>query len=227
MKIQGRGLLFFWLVGNILAGCAARETLQPPVVKMPPTPGAAARPQKVVAQEEITPTPLGKPETDGVKDQQDSLVAAIEEIRPRLGLPDRPLEFVGNQHMINSPSGDLPVALYQDPEGRKYFVQLDSHQVVEIDAREMLNSLEGSGAPALEEEALRQMAWQMAEDTVPDFARLSGGLAYEASGKGRNLFFDWRGRVAPGGFNPPFLQIGLHSSGVLFAYYNTLLVGQP
>jgi hypothetical protein len=157
---------------------------------------------------------------------RDPLQAAVKDIRPKLGLPNLPLRFVENTRMTNSPSGNLPVALYEDSEGRKYYVEPGSRLVVEIDARAILPAIPES-APALAVDDLRAMAWKMARDAIPDFEKLTADLKYEQGGKGRNMFFDWRGEMASGQTMPPFVQIALHDSGVLFAYYNTIQLAQP
>lgn len=64
---------------------------------------------------------------------------AIDEIRVNLGLPELPLEFIEITGMVNSPDGDLQVALYTDIEGRKYSLDPRTNQVVEIDARSTLS----------------------------------------------------------------------------------------
>lgn len=48
----------------------------------------------------------------------DPQIAAIQKLRTLFGLPHLPLELVKMTAMINSPSGRLPVALYQDGNGR-------------------------------------------------------------------------------------------------------------
>ena len=148
-------------------------------------------------------------------------IEAIDEIRTKLDLPDIPLEFVETAHMINSPDGDLEVALYQDSEGHKYYVEPESNQVVEIDAREILSSI-STDWTALPQVELSIKARKMMAATTPDFETMETGLTYEEGNKGDNYFFTWRNDQEIGALNRPFAQIAFHASGVLFAYYNTL-----
>lgn len=154
----------------------------------------------------------------------DPQMAAIQKLRALFGLPDLPLELVKMATMINSPSGRLPVALYQDSDGRKYSVEPQSNQVVEIDARVVLASISPE-APALTQAELRAKAKAWMRAAIPDFDSLESELFYEEGAKGDYYFFNWRDdRRSSVLFNRPFAQIGLHQSGVLFAYYNTLNV---
>jgi len=150
---------------------------------------------------------------------------AIEAIRAKLDLPNSPLTFVGMTGMINSPDGNLEVALYQDSQGRKYSVEPKTNQVVEIDARSLLSSISPS-APALSEEAIKAMAMRFISAAIPNFENLQSQWTYEEGGKKDNYFFSWYGEMAPGAMNRPFAQIGLDKTGFLFAYYNTLLLGK-
>ena len=62
--------------------------------------------------------------------------------------------------------------------------------------------------------------------TIPDFEHLHSSWQYEEGGKGSGYvyFFTWYVDITPGSMNRPFAQIGLHKSGLLFTYYNTLLL---
>ncbi len=144
---------------------------------------------------------------------------AISEIRKSLELPDSPLEFVENTGMANSPSGRLEVANYRDSEGRIYSVNLETNQVVEIDARVILPN-KYSNTPALPPDEIKAKAMMFAKTVIPNF----DSLQYEEGGKGNNYFFSWYSEMSPGSMNRPFLQFGFHKSGLLFAYYNTLFV---
>jgi hypothetical protein len=148
---------------------------------------------------------------------------AINKIRKALELPDLPVEFVETTGMGNSPSGNLSVDVYQDSEGRKYSVEPKTNQVVEIDARSVLASIPAD-APALPPEEIKTKVMAYVNAAVPDFASLQTSLQYEQGGKIDNYFFVWYGNSIPGAMSRPFLQIGIHKSGVLFAYYNTLNV---
>jgi hypothetical protein len=148
-------------------------------------------------------------------------IEAIDAIRSLLDLPMLPLEFIETTTMLNSPNMDLTVALYQDSEGRNYFVDPQTNRVVEIDARAVLSSISPE-AVSLSEELLKARAEEIARSVVQGFDTLRTGLVYDAGAKGDHFFFTWRSADAPGAMNKPFMQIGLHKSGVLFAYYNTL-----
>ncbi len=93
--------------------------------------------------------------------------------------------------------------------------------MVEIDARLLLTGLPAD-APSLTEEELKSKATKFFQATVPGLLSLQSTLQYEEGGKGDLYFYTWRGPLAPGAVNGPFVQIGLHKSGFLFAYYNTL-----
>ena len=148
---------------------------------------------------------------------------AIDAIRAALELPASPLEFIENTFMANSPTGGLQVAVYQDADGRKYSVDPGSNRVVEIDARQLLDSIP-SNALLLSEEELKAKAWKYARATIPDFEALQTNWSYEAGSKGDNYFYTWYENIQPGSMNRRFAQIALHKSGLLFAYYNTLLI---
>jgi hypothetical protein len=179
-----------------------------------PEPSAPLKPTPALAS---TESPGNVPEGDA----QASQIGAIDALRALFDLPQLPLEFVEITTMINSPYGDLAVALYQDAEGRKYSIVPGKNQVVEIDARAVLASI-SPAASSLSQDELRLKAEAFVQAAIPDFESRRPGLAYEAGAKGDNYFFDWRAVTSSGATMPPFVQIGLHKSGELFAYYNTL-----
>jgi hypothetical protein len=153
----------------------------------------------------------------------DQQMAAINAIRAQLDLPDLPLKFVENTNMANSPSGGLKVALFQDTEGRDYFVNPGTNQVVDIDARSMLSNIPPD-TPLKSEADITAQAQKFIAATIPGFETLQARWTYEEGNKGDNYFFSWYGESATGSMNRPFAQIGIHKSGVLFAYYNTLFL---
>jgi hypothetical protein len=148
---------------------------------------------------------------------------AINEIRKSLELPELPLDFVEKTGMINSPSGNLEVAIYQDSEGRNFSVNPETNQVVEIDARTILSNIPPD-TPTLSPDELKAKAMEYIKDTISNFDSLQSSWQYEEGAKVENYFFTWYGEITPGSMNRSFAQIGLHKSGVLFAYYNTLLL---
>jgi hypothetical protein len=152
-------------------------------------------------------------------------IKAINTLRVQLDLPRIPLQFVELGFDGNSPSGNLQVAVYKDTEGRKYFVDPLSNQVVEMDARALLDKITPQTS-VLSEEAIRGKAMRLMAAAIPGFENLRTGWTYEEGGKVDNYFFTWYGEMAAGGFNRPRAQIALHRTGLLFAYYNSLLLDQ-
>lgn len=155
----------------------------------------------------------------------DETLAAIDTVRTVLSLPLSPLEFIGTGNMINAPSGALAVENYRDAQGRQYSFDPESGRLVEMDARALLpaRSDESNAEPVQD---LESLAASYARQLIPDFEARSASLAYEAGSKGENYFFTWYGEMQPGDMNRPFLQFGMHKSGLLFAYYNTLALEQ-
>ena len=153
----------------------------------------------------------------------DQQIGVINAIRAKLKLPDLPLKFVEITNMANSPSGGLKVAIFQDTQGRNYSVDPATDQVVEIDARSMLSNIPAD-APLKSEAEITAQAQKFIAATIPGFESLHSRWTYEAGNKGNNYFFSWYGESAAGSMNRPFAQIGLHKSGLLFAYYNTLFL---
>jgi hypothetical protein len=174
------------------------------------------------------PTPTIYPTFTSSLSVTPSDIGAIEKIRAALELPQLPIEFIETTGMINSPTGSLQVTIYQDPEGRKYSVEPITNQVVEIDARALLpTSHETSpSTPTFSGEELEAKAMQYMRAAIPDFDNLQSSWEYLDGGKIDNFFFSWYEKMTPGDLNRPFAQIGLHKSGVLFAYYNTLLLNK-
>ena len=160
------------------------------------------------------------PKDNGSRSNQ---LEAIDSIRVSAGIPASPLEFVEMTTMINSPTGGLTVALYQDSQGRKYMVEPKANYVVEIDARAILQSI-SPDLPTLTRDELRAKAEQLISATIAGFGEMRSGLSYEEGQKGDYWFFNWTGVSATAAVNRPFAQVGLRKSGELFAYYNTLLL---
>jgi hypothetical protein len=153
----------------------------------------------------------------------DQQIGAIDAIRLKLDLPGLPLKYIGITDMINSPSGGLKVAQFQDTQGRNYFVDPLTDQVVEIDARSLLPGISPQ-APLMSEADITAQAQKFIAAAIPGFATLQAGWSYEAGNKGDNYFFSWYGQSPAGAMNRPFAQIAIQKSGLLFAYYNTLLL---
>ena len=94
--------------------------------------------------------------------------------------------------MINSPSGDLPVAIYVDSKGRKYSVDPRTNTVVEIDARDLLTSIPAN-APSVSQDELKTKALGIARATTSDFDFLLPSLIDNSGSKGDYYFFDLKG----------------------------------
>jgi len=167
------------------------------------------------------PAPIPTVETQPSVDQ--SQIRAINNIRVALGLPNLTLESKGTDTMINSPSGDLPVVIYTDSEGRKYSVEPVTNTVVEIDARDLLSSIPAS-APILSQVDIKAKINKMLAVAIPDFDTLSQSLSYEEGVKIDYYFFNWYGNMSAGSFNRPFIQVGVYKTGFIFAYYNTITI---
>jgi len=205
--------VLFVLLGALVACTSATQTTQPAPSQSPvvsPEPGQTLA---VCLQADF---PAAQSFADNLPQ-----IETINAIRTLFSLPGLPLEFIEMTTMINSPNMDLAVALYQDAEGRKYFVEPCSNQVVEIDARVALSSISSDAVP-LSQEALRAKAEELIRGVIIDFDSMQATLSYEEGVKGDYFFFNWRATGFTGFMNKPFVQIGLHKSGELFAYYNTL-----
>jgi hypothetical protein len=150
-------------------------------------------------------------------------IGAINILRAQLELPKLPLEFVETTFDSNSPSGSLQVEVYQDTAGRKYFVDPISNHVVEMDARALLEKISPL-ASVLSENQVRAKAQKLIAAAIPGFETLQTNWVYEEGGKIDNYFFTWYGESATGSSNLPRAQIALHRTGLLFAYYNTLML---
>ncbi|HUS83505.1 MAG TPA: hypothetical protein VMX56_00050 [Anaerolineales bacterium] len=152
-----------------------------------------------------------------------SQIQAIESLQRQLNIPPSSIEFIETTTMINSPNGDMVVALYQDSQGRRYLVEPATNRVVEMNARSLIPSFPLTAtALGLSMEDLRITAEQFIAATTDDFPALMLGLAYEEGTKGDFYFYNWRDERASASMNRPFAQIGIHKSGELIAYYNTL-----
>ena len=148
---------------------------------------------------------------------------AIENIQNLAGFPESTLSYIETTHMANSPNGDLQIDLYQDQEGRKYYVEPSTNTVVEIDARNLLDSpADAQPGPAYDQTELVRKANEFVRAAIPEFSSLQADLSYEMGNKGDNYFFDWRMPITQGSFMPPFIQVGITTHGDIFAFYNTV-----
>ena len=157
------------------------------------------------------------------RDPASRQVQAINILRSQLDLPRTPLEFVELSYDPNSPSGNLQVAVYRDADGRKFSVDPLTDQVVEMDARLLLDKIPPLKT-VLSEDAIRAKAQKIIAAVIPGFKTLQTNWTYEEGGKVDNYFFNWYGRGAGGLSNRPRVQIALYKTGFLFGYYNTLVL---
>ncbi|MEJ2303267.1 MAG: hypothetical protein P8Y14_17200, partial [Anaerolineales bacterium] len=194
-------------LAGMLVGCTPAAPTAQPALSL--TPAASSKPAQTLAPSRA----------------RTGEIEAIHAMGTILGLPELPLEFVETTTMINSPNGDLAVALYQDAEGRKYSVEPEKDLVVEIDARAVPSAIASDALP-LSQDELRAKAEKLVRRAIPDFDSMQAGLSYEEGVKGDYFFFTWRAADSPGSMNRPFAQIGLYRSGELFAYYNTLTLSE-
>lgn len=200
---------------------AGGANLPPSPQAAPTTPEAVTSPQPTETQPHPTPTPAALMITTSPAAITEEDLPFIQALRSLLALPELPLQFVGEESMLNSPSGTLKVAVYQDGDGRLFSVNRTSHQVVEMNGRNALAVIAAQAAsPTLDE--LRARANQIANGLIPDFPTLSQNLVYEEGAKGDYYFFTWRDQNASTTMNKPFLQIGFYKNGMVFAFYNTL-----
>ncbi len=170
-------------------------------------------------------TLLNSPVLDPIGDSDQ--VEAINTIRTLFGLHDLPVEFIEVTLMLDSPNMDLHVVLYKDSDGRKYYVDPSSNQVVEIDARDALTLIPFDSTVSSQEE-LRAIAQKYIQQIMPDLELLKTELSFDEGIKGDYYFFTWRSTDSNTYKNKPFIQIGLNKSSELFAYYNTrCLLNEP
>ena len=200
----------FVFIAASISGCA------PVVASSPTSPTNTSSPMPST----FTPEPISTATL--IPPTVSPQINAIQQIRSDLELPELPLSFVEKTGMINSPSGGLDVVVYQDSEGRKYSVNPETNQVVEMDARILLPKHGDVITQAFSMEVLKSRTMKYITAAVPDFDNLQSSWQYEEGGKGDVYFFTWYGKMTSGSMNRPFIQFGFHKNGLLFAYYNTL-----
>ena len=156
------------------------------------------------------------------------LIAAVDQeaqmaaIRSALGSPDLTLGFSGVSSLADAPWIDT--AVYQDEEGTRYVVGIDTNTLVAI------NPASGQQAIASQDidiQSVRPVAEEFALNQSPRFGEMSASLTYDEGKKGDVFFFqwslqgmDWSG--TPWEKMPPSLLIGLSADGKLVTYSNTL-----
>lgn len=151
-------------------------------------------------------------------------IGAINTLRTQLQLPKTSLEFVEMTTDPNSPA-PIQVAVYQDVDGRRFSVDPITNQVIEMDARALLDKISPL-ASVLTGDQVRAKALKLINAAIPNFESLQSKWAYEEGGKIDNYFYTWYGEMAPGASNRPRIQIAIHRTGLVFGYYNTLMLGK-
>ncbi len=146
-------------------------------------------------------------------------VAAIQRL---FGNPALHPVLQGVAALINSPNGDRPAAYFDDDQLR-YWVDLATGQVVEVDPK---GQQPDWTSPALPEAELRARAEQFILRATPDFPRRQADLAYQAGSKdGVLYFYRWEDHQAKGWISqPPLAQVGVTVSGRVVSYLNTLFL---
>ncbi len=145
-------------------------------------------------------------------------------IRQIVGKPDLKLTFqsiseIANAHLQSA-------ALYMDEQGTKYFVDVETGRLAQIDPNFPSHpDLPSSETKSMDE--LRGIARQFANTNSPRLAELESVLLHEESCKGDICFFRWdyRNKDWSGtdwAMMPPFLQVGVLTNGQIAAYINTL-----
>jgi len=158
-----------------------------------------------------------------VSSPTDSPLEAIKEFSVLAGFRESDLSFVETTTMGNSPNGNLLVDLYQDEEGRRFYIEPITNTVVEMDARTLLPSHgESPEGTQMEAAELEQRAVSFIHAALPQFSSLQGDLTCEMGNKGANYFFDWRMKTTEVNFMPPFIQVAMTTSGDMFGYINTV-----
>jgi hypothetical protein len=212
------------LIALSMSGCVPSATPSPVLPTIPPSPLPAtvtSSPVPPTLIPTVTPAPISTVTLAPLTVPPQ--ISAIEKIRTDLELPRSALSFVEKKRMANSSGGNLEVLVYQDADGRKYSVDPEANQVVEIDARILLPRHGDASPQTFSLEVLKARALKYMPAVIPDFENRKSAWRYEEGGKGGDtFFFTWYGDIKPGAMNRPFIQLGFHKNGLLFAYYNTL-----
>jgi hypothetical protein len=154
--------------------------------------------------------------------EQAAAVGAIQQLFADPALQPA-LQGIGS--MPNAPNGQLPALIFDDA-ARRYWVELEAGQVVEVDV--LARQPDWSANP-LPEAELRARAEQFIHHATPGFADIANRLAYQSGSKdGVLYFYRWEDRNARGWTNlPPLAQVGITVSGKVVAYLNTLFLTNP
>ena len=155
------------------------------------------------------------------KVNKDADVALIRQI---IGQSDLQLTFQSVSGVPNAPWQSA--ALYTDETGAKYYVDIDTARLAAIEP----NFQSHPNIPANEKKSmdeLRGIARQFVSTNSPRLAELESVLLYEENCKGAFCFFRWDYRNNDWSgtdwvMMPPFLQVGVLTSGQIVTYIDTL-----
>jgi DNA-binding CsgD family transcriptional regulator len=155
------------------------------------------------------------------KVNQDADMALIRQI---MGQPDMKLTFQSITNLANATRQS--VALYTDETGTKYYVDIETARLAEIDPN-LPSPLNIPTNKTKSVDELRGIARQFASTNSPRLAGLESVLLYEENCKADICFFRWDYRNKDwSGTNwamvSPFLQVGVLTNGQIAAYINTL-----
>ena len=109
---------------------------------------------------------------------------------------------------------------YQDDRGRIIPVDPKTNRVIEMDARSFISDFSPT-VTSMSPEGLENMAREIFSVTVTDPIDRDQ-LRYGQGQTSDAYFFNWYDNSTAGFLNRCRFQIGLHQSGLPFAYYNTL-----
>lgn len=155
------------------------------------------------------------------KVKQDADIALIQQIT---GKPDLTLTFQHISSIANAPWQSA--AFYTDETGTKYYVDIETARLAGIEPN-FPGHPEIPPAQTKSMDELRGIARQFASTNSPWLTELEAVLLYEENCKGSICFFRWdyRNRDWSGtdwAMMPPFLHVGVLTSGQVATYINTL-----
>jgi hypothetical protein len=175
------------------------------------------------------PSPAGQPAPEGPAfgpppsgvDQ----ATQIDLIRRIMAKPDLQLTFDSIQQQVNA--GMRNAAMYVDDAGSKYYIDLQSGRLAEIDAG-FASHPEVPADQAKSMDELRSIATQFAQANSVRLVELNKSLVYDEGCKGNICFYRWDARNLPiewtgtdWAMMAPFLQVGVLTDGRVVTYYNT------
>lgn len=149
----------------------------------------------------------------------------IEMLHQILGNPNARFSFKTIAPLANAPA--INTAVYTDETGAKYFVDIETSQLVSIETNFSAHPDISSPDQTKSIDELRLIAEQFAFANSAQLAELQPLLLYEENNKDNVYFFrwdyrnkDWSGTEWK--MMPPLLQIGMLQNGQIVTYINTL-----